>query len=74
MRTQMVSKYKDQIWLICKPKHFAASGGACVIALAQALELALAHVPARWQVVNFRGTQGVCLSDFLHTCECRQLV
>ena len=74
MRTQMVSKYKDQIWLICKSKHFVASGSACVRALAQALELALAQALARWQVVNLRGTQRVCLSDFLHTSECRQLV
>ena len=74
MRTQMVSKYKDQIWLICKSKHFVASASACVIAQAQALELALAQALAGWQVVNLRGTQQVCLSDFLHTCECRQLV
>ena len=80
MRTQMVSKYKDQILLICKSKHFVASASACVIALAQALavahalELALVQALARWQVVNLRGTQRVCLSDFLHTCECRQLV
>ena len=74
MRTQMVSKYKDQIWLICKSKHFVASASACVIALVQALELALAQLLARWQVVNLRGTQRVCLSGSLHTCECRQLV
>ena len=78
MRTQMVGKYKDQIWLICKSKHFVADASACVIALAQAtavaLELALVQALARWQVVNLRGTQQVCLSDFLHTCECRQLV
>ena len=74
MRTQMVSKYKDQIWLICKSKHFVASASACVIAQAQALELALVQALARWQVVNLRGTQQVCLSDFLHTCKCRQLV
>ena len=50
----------------------------CVIALAQATAVAqaleLAQALARWQVVNLRGTQRVCLSDFLHTCECRQLV
>ena len=80
MHAQMVSKYKDQIWLIGKSKHFEASGSAFVIALAQALavaqalELALVQALARWQVVNLRGTQQVCLSDFLHTCECRQLV
>ena len=74
MRTQMVSKYKDQIWLICKSKHFVASVSACVIVQAQALELALVQALARWQVVNLRGTQRVCLSDFLHICECRQLV
>ena len=85
MHTQMVSKYKDQIWLICKSKHFVAGASACVIALAlaqalavaQALELALVQALsylARWQVVNLRGTRRVCLSDFLHTCECRQLV
>ena len=82
MHTQMVSKYKDQIWLICKSKHFVAGASACVIALAlaqalavaQALELTLVQALVRWQVVNLRGTQRVCLSDFLHTCECRQLV
>ena len=78
MHAQMVSKYKDQIWLIGKSKHFEASGSAFVIALAQALAVAqaleLAQALARWQVVNLRGTQRVCLSDFLHTCECRQLV
>ena len=83
MHAQMVSKYKDQIWLIGKSKHFEASGSAFVIALAQALavaqalELALVQALsylARWQVVNLRGTQRVCLSDFLHICECRQLV
>ena len=92
MHAKMVSKYKDQIWLIGKSKHFEASGSAFVIAIAQALavaqalELALAQATAvaqalelaqalaRWQVVNLRGTQQVCLSDFLHTCECRQLV
>ena len=36
MYTQIVRKYKDQIWLICNSKHFVASASACVIALAQA--------------------------------------